>query len=44
AAPLPVYLLYPYASYYPARLRKFIELMKEVMPHVSGARSAQRHA
>lgn len=41
AAPLPVYLLYPYASYYPARLRKFIELMKEVMPRVSGARSAQ---
>lgn len=41
AAPLPVYLLYPYASYYPARLRKFIELMKEVMPSVSGARSAK---
>ena len=36
AAPLPVYLLYPYASYYPARLRKFIEMMKEVMPGVSG--------
>lgn len=34
--PLPIYLLYPYASYYPARLRKFIELMKEVMPGLTG--------
>jgi DNA-binding transcriptional LysR family regulator len=38
AAPLPIYLLYPYASYYPARLRKFIELMKEVMPGLTGTR------
>ncbi len=38
SAPLPVYLLYPYASYYPARLRKFIELMKEVMPGLTGTR------
>ncbi|MND67439.1 LysR substrate binding domain protein [compost metagenome] len=37
AAPLPIYLLYPYASYYPARLRKFLELMKEVMPRITGA-------
>jgi DNA-binding transcriptional LysR family regulator len=42
AAPLPVYLLYPYASYYPARLRKFIELMKEVMPRISGAHAPLR--
>lgn len=41
AAPLPIYLLYPYASYYPARLRKFIELMKEVMPGLTGTRSAR---
>lgn len=41
AAPLPVYLLYPYASYYPARLRKFIELMKEVMPGLTGTRTAR---
>ncbi|WP_435930012.1 LysR family transcriptional regulator [Dryocola sp. BD613] len=38
AAPLPIYLLYPYASYYPARLRKFIDLMKEVMPGLTGTR------
>lgn len=37
AAPLPIYLLYPYASYYPARLRKFLALMKEVMPRITGA-------
>lgn len=39
AAPLPIYLLYPYASYYPARLRKFIELMKEVMPELTGTQA-----
>lgn len=32
ALPLPVYLVYPYSSYYPARLRKFIEMMRQVMP------------
>ena len=37
AAPLPIYLLYPYASYYPARLRKFMEMMKEVMPRILAA-------
>lgn len=42
AVPLPIYLLYPYASYYPARLRKFIELMKEVMPGLTGTRAAQK--
>ena len=40
AAPLPIYLLYPYASYYPARLRKFIEMMKAVMPSLTGTRPA----
>lgn len=40
-APLPIYLLYPYASYYPARLRKFIELMKDVMPGLTGTRAPQ---
>lgn len=38
ANPLPIYLLYPYASYYPARLRKFLALMKEVMPGLTGTR------
>ncbi|WP_049191184.1 LysR substrate-binding domain-containing protein, partial [Serratia marcescens] len=37
AEPLPIYLLYPYASYYPARLRKFMEMMKETMPRILGA-------
>ncbi len=32
AAPLPVHLVYPWARYYPARLRKFLQLMREVMP------------
>lgn len=32
ALPLPVYLVYPYSSYYPARLRKFLEMMRKVMP------------
>lgn len=38
AKSLPVYLVYPYASYYPARLRKFMALIREVMPTVVGAR------
>lgn len=38
ADPLPIYLLYPYASYYPARLRKFLEMMKAVMPGLTGTR------
>ncbi|WP_437614913.1 LysR family transcriptional regulator [Erwinia sp. V71] len=42
APPLPVYLLYPWASYYPARLRKFMELMKEVMPQLTGTRPPHR--
>lgn len=33
-APLPVSLLYPYARFYPARLRHFIDTMKEAMPAV----------
>lgn len=32
AAPLPVYLLYPYARFHPARLRRFVELMREKIP------------
>lgn len=38
APPLPVYLLYPWARYYPARLRRFLELMKAVMPELAGMR------
>nr|WP_159464566.1 LysR family transcriptional regulator [Scandinavium goeteborgense] len=36
AAALPVHLVYPWARYYPARLRKFLDLMREVMPKMSG--------
>ena len=37
AASLPVSVLYPYARHDPARLRLFVELMKEVMPAAVGA-------
>ena len=36
AASLPVSVTYPYARHYPARLRLFIDLMKEVMPAAVG--------
>jgi DNA-binding transcriptional LysR family regulator len=42
AAPLPVYLMYPYASYYPARLRKFLQLIREAMPGIAGTRAPSR--
>lgn len=32
AAPLPVSIIYPYARFYPARLRYFIETIREAMP------------
>lgn len=32
AAPLPVSVAYPYARQYPARLRRFVETMREAMP------------
>ncbi|WIG99501.1 LysR family transcriptional regulator [Myxococcus sp. SDU36] len=32
AAPLPMYLLYPHARFHPARLRRFVALMKETIP------------
>ncbi|BDB28295.1 LysR family transcriptional regulator [Cupriavidus sp. TA19] len=36
AEPLPVYLVYPRASFYPARLRLFIEAMREAVPFMAG--------
>ncbi len=36
AAPLPVYLAYPYAKHYPARLRHFVEAMRATMPATMG--------
>jgi len=38
AAALPVHLVYPWARYYPTRLRTFLALMREVMPGVTGMR------
>ncbi|WP_242559723.1 MULTISPECIES: LysR family transcriptional regulator [Pandoraea] len=31
---LPMYIIYPYAKYYPARLRRFIEAMRTAIPAV----------
>lgn len=39
ASPLPVYLLYPPARFYPARLSRFLETIRHVMPPVMGAGS-----
>ncbi|WP_448188993.1 LysR family transcriptional regulator [Azospirillum sp. sgz301742] len=36
AAPLPVYLVYPPARFYPARLRRFIETMRAALPEALG--------
>lgn len=38
ATPLPVHLVYPWARYYPTRLRKFLDMMREVMPQIAGMR------
>ena len=32
AAPLPLYLIHPYARYYPARLRRFVDAIRAAMP------------
>ncbi|AXF65325.1 MULTISPECIES: LysR family transcriptional regulator [unclassified Leclercia] len=37
-AALPVHLVYPWSRYYPARLRRFLEMMREVMPQIAGMR------
>jgi DNA-binding transcriptional LysR family regulator len=37
---LPVYLVYPYANFYPARLRRFVELMRETLPTLVGTKPA----
>lgn len=37
-AALPVHLVYPWSRYYPARLRHFLQMMKEVMPAIAGMR------
>jgi DNA-binding transcriptional LysR family regulator len=40
AAPLPVHLVYPKARFYPARLRRFLDLMREAMPAAIDAATA----
>ncbi|MDW8845494.1 LysR family transcriptional regulator [Erwinia sp. MMLR14_017] len=39
AAPLPIYLVYPYARFYPAKLRRFLEMMREVLPIIGGTQA-----
>ncbi|MEQ9720203.1 LysR family transcriptional regulator [Yersinia alsatica] len=34
--PLPIYLVYPHASFYPARLRAFLDIMRQAMPSLAG--------
>ncbi|QIR27970.1 LysR family transcriptional regulator [Kluyvera genomosp. 3] len=41
--PLPVHLVYPWARYYPTRLRKFLDLMREVMPQIAGMRQPEQN-
>jgi DNA-binding transcriptional LysR family regulator len=36
APPLPLHLIYPYASFYPVRLRRFVEAMREAAPTALG--------
>lgn len=37
ATPLPIHLIYPYARFYPAKLRRFVERMRHVLPQGVGA-------
>lgn len=37
AAPLPVYLTYPRAQFYPSRLLRFVEKMREAVPAIVGS-------
>lgn len=40
AAPLPVHLVYPYARFYPAKLRRFVEAMRHAMSVITLAAAA----
>lgn len=42
ASPLPVRIVYPYARLYPARLRSFVDAMRQAMPGIAGMRPPQR--
>jgi DNA-binding transcriptional LysR family regulator len=41
ASPLAMHLVYPYARHYPAKLRRFVEAMRESVPGALGERLAQ---
>lgn len=41
AQPLPMYLIYPYASYYPAKLRSFVDEMRVAVPKALSSRTVQ---
>lgn len=36
APPLPIYMIYPHAQFYPTRLTRFVETMREVVPAIIG--------
>ncbi|MBN3788425.1 LysR family transcriptional regulator [Burkholderia sp. Ac-20353] len=42
AAPLPVYLTYPHAQFYPSRLVRFVALMRDAVPALVEERSGPR--
>lgn len=44
APPLPVSLVYPQATFYPARLRCFLDVMRAAMPSLTGMRATTRHS
>ena len=39
AVPQPVSIVYPYAKFYPAKLRHFVEIMRAAIPHMPGMRA-----
>jgi DNA-binding transcriptional LysR family regulator len=41
---LPVHLVYPWSRYYPARLRRFLDMMRRVMPEIAGMRTPVKPA
>lgn len=42
AVSLPVYLTYPYARFYPAKLRRFLDLMRKRMPRLVGVTTPEK--
>ena len=39
AVPQPISIVYPYAKFYPAKLRHFVEIMRAAIPHMPGMRA-----